>query len=392
MSDADTFASGRSWRRMVASFALAFLLLTFTLGILGGTYPHEESHVEIWSKPDAGYQSEVDKPFQSTHKVYPDQTGSISGDKSFFPNNVTCDRCCYRYTTVENGIMKILSQPELKERGCKKRLPDAMIFGVKKGGTTTLKNFLSYHPDIAFTQEELKFFTSSEDREKGLEFYRREMIYSTPDQISMEKTPAYSHYPKVPAMIAKVLPDVKLIIIMRDPVERAVSDYVHMQVTIAKKCKKGKASSKCSIENSGYFIADTFEESVIDSDGEVNYSNQLVAKGLYVIDIKRYLKYFKSEQILAIDGEAFINNPYPAVKKVEEFLGIRDYFARDHFYFDVQKGFFCLNKPIPNNCMKKAKGRPHPDVNDQTLRKLRDYYRPYNKALNQLMETDFHWS
>ncbi|XP_022083490.1 uncharacterized protein LOC110975359 [Acanthaster planci] len=336
---------------------------------------------------------------------------STQATQTFIPAQTTaeavyydiCAKCCYRYTTINNDITKVLDESQLRERGCQRRLPDAMIFGVKKGGTTTLKNFLSYHPDIAFTQEELKFFTSSKERAKGLEYYRSRMIYSTPDQISMEKTPAYSHYPKVPAMIANVLPDVKLIIIMRDPVERAVSDYVHMQVTIAKRCHKLGTSTLTSLLTNitlpkdcdfftRYEINSTFDESVIDSKGRVKDRSQLISKGVYVKDIQRYLDYFKPEQILAIDGEAFILDPYPAVKKVEQFLGIRDYFMRDHFYFDVQKGFYCLNKPIPNNCMCPAKGRPHPRVHEDTLRKLRDFYRPYNAELKQLTKLDLHWS
>ncbi|XP_038051763.1 uncharacterized protein LOC119724679 [Patiria miniata] len=315
-----------------------------------------------------------------------------------------CERCCYRYTTIDHDILKALNETELKERGCRQRLPDAMIFGVKKGGTTTLKNFLSYHPDIAFTQKELKFFTSPEERAKGMAYYRSRMIHSTPDQISMEKTPAYSHYPKVPGMIKKVLPNIKLIIIMRDPVDRAVSDFVHMQVTIAKRCQmKPLTFTQTSMlrditipegcnYSTRYEINHTFEESVIDSTGRVKADSQLISKGIYVQEIQRYLKYFKPAQILAIDGETFIKDPYPAVKLVEQFLGIRDYFTRDHFYYDVQKGFFCMNKPIPQNCMSPAKGRPHPEVREDTLQKLRDFYRPYNEKLRHLVNLDLHWS
>ncbi|XP_030839630.1 heparan sulfate glucosamine 3-O-sulfotransferase 1-like [Strongylocentrotus purpuratus] len=158
------------------------------------------------------------------------------------------------------------------------------------------------------------------------------MVYSTLDQISMEKTPAYSLHPNVPAMVKALLPDVKLIIIMRDPVERAISDFVH-DITLPKGCDFFIHSE----------INNTFEESVIDSNGRVK--------------VETIPEYFNPEQILVLDGEAFIKNPYPAVKLVEQFLGVRDYFTRDHFYYEVQKGFFCLNKPIPNNCMRRAKGR-----------------------------------
>ncbi|XP_033640370.1 heparan sulfate glucosamine 3-O-sulfotransferase 1-like [Asterias rubens] len=319
--------------------------------------------------------------------------------------NETCDTCCYHYVTINKGIVEMASEEELAEKGCQQRLPDALIFGVKKGGTTTLKNFISYHPDIAFTQSELHYFTSTTEVQKGLQYYKSKMVYSTPGQVSMEKTPAYSHYPKVPALISRTLPNVKLIIIMRDPVERAVSDFVHLQVTMAQQCPeinlhpvvgndaRGPVSlGAACFNNSKYFISDTFENSVIGLDGAIRYTNQLVSKGVYVKDIRRYLKYFKADQILALDGNAFINDPYPTVKKVESFLGIRDYFTREHFYFDVQKGFFCLTKPIPNNCMNPSKGRPHPDISEETLAKLREYYRPYNKALNDLMNVDFNWS
>ncbi|XP_038051765.1 heparan sulfate glucosamine 3-O-sulfotransferase 1-like [Patiria miniata] len=368
------------WRKRVILITVVSLLLAFSLGMLegSGTHPRRKSHIKTWSRPGAGYQLEVDKT------IPPNGDNAITHAREDF----NCDKCCYRYTTIENGILEIRSKSELQERVCKKRLPDVIIFGMKKCGTTSLKNFLSYHPDIAFTQNELTFFSSS-DRTKGVEFYRSEMVYSTPDQISIEKTPDYCHYPQVPRAIKAVLPNVKLIIIMRDPVERAISDFVHMQVSLAKKCKK---KSACRLDDPAYYIADTFEDSIIDSNGDLNFSNLLVAKGVYVTYIRRYRKYFKPEQVLALDGETFIKNPYPAVKLVEQFLGIRDYFTRDHFYYDVQKGFFCLNKPIPNNCMKESKGRPHPEVNDETLRKLRDYYRPYNKALNKLMKVDFHWS
>ncbi|XP_033640365.1 heparan sulfate glucosamine 3-O-sulfotransferase 1-like [Asterias rubens] len=381
-------------------------VITFLQNITGAkrTSPIEVATQELnWlhgdvTLPEQAY-SDIE-PHNASNASYANQTNATVIPRKAV--NEQCAKCCYSYTPIEKGIAEVFPDYALKEKGCEKRLPDAMIFGVKKGGTTTLKNFVSYHPDIAFTPKELKFFTSSTEFKKGLEYYRSQMTYSTPEQISMEKTPAYYHYPKTPSLISKTLPNVKLILIMRDPIERAVSDFVHLQVTIAKKCPYLLSSNATGMElldlingctkNSGYFMADTFEKSIINSDGEIRSSNQLIAKGVYVRDIRRYLKYFKKEQILALDGEAFINDPYPTVKKVESFLGIRDYFTREYFYFDVQKGFFCLTEPIPNNCMSASKGRPHPEIQDAVLEKLKDYYRPYNKALALLMGVDLQWS
>ncbi|XP_022083513.1 heparan sulfate glucosamine 3-O-sulfotransferase 1-like [Acanthaster planci] len=397
MKYAETSFRGR-WKKRAVWFAVVCLLLTFW--ILGRRYPTGNSIANTLSWPSDGYQLAVHKLTYSSKKNHPDRHKPMKKESwmeedSVPRENATCDKCCYRYTTIDKGLVKIRSKSDLRKRGCSKRFPDAIIFGVKKGGTTTLKNFLSYHPDIAFTQREVQFFTSTEERSKGLEYYRSRMIQSIPDQITMEKSPAYFQYRGIPALIRKALPRVKLITIMRDPVQRAISDYVHMRVTMAKKCNLTSSiapDAKCQVDSANYFIGNTFEESVINSSGEVSRTNLLVAKGVYVTVLRGYLMYFHPKQILAIDGEAFINDPYPAVKRVEQFLGIRDYFTPDHFYFEAQKGFFCLNKPIPRNCMREAKGRPHPDVDDATLLKLRDFYRPYNKALNQLMKVDFRWS
>ncbi|KAK8766705.1 hypothetical protein V5799_006523 [Amblyomma americanum] len=104
-----------------------------------------------------------------------------------------------------------------------KRLPSALIIGVKKAGTRALLEFLRLHPDVRATGPETHFFDRHYNR--GIEWYRIQMPLTLPDQITMEKTPSYFVTREVPARIRAMRPDVRLLVVVRDPVTRALSDY-----------------------------------------------------------------------------------------------------------------------------------------------------------------------
>lgn len=104
-----------------------------------------------------------------------------------------------------------------------RRLPGALIIGVKKAGTRALLEFLRLHPDVRATGPETHFFDRHYN--KGVEWYRLQMPLSLPDQITMEKTPSYFVTREVPARIRAMRPDVRLLVVVRDPVTRALSDY-----------------------------------------------------------------------------------------------------------------------------------------------------------------------
>ena len=106
------------------------------------------------------------------------------------------------------------------------RLPDFLGIGVQKGGTTTLQCLLEQHP-AAFlpAAKELHYF--SLHYALGEDWYRQQFTGAMPDQRCGEITPYYLFHPAVPARIQALLPQALLIVLLRDPVERALSQYFH---------------------------------------------------------------------------------------------------------------------------------------------------------------------
>ncbi|XP_054764061.2 heparan sulfate glucosamine 3-O-sulfotransferase 1-like [Lytechinus pictus] len=310
--------------------------------------------------------------------------------------NVSCNELminhgCYQIAQGEHEkpMYKPLDLTKLIRLNCSRRAPSAIVIGTKKSGTTTLKNFLSYHPDVAFAEKELKFINNNDLSD--LNKYIAVMPYSTPHQITMEKTPGYFIRLKVPSRIKSAIPNVKLIVIIRNPVNRAISDFVHMRYSDETRvggAKLLKRSPKPGMIR--YEVSQTFRESVLFENGSVRENNALIDTGIYVKYFRMWLQYFPLDQFLILDGEEFVKAPTPTMHRVESFLDIRPFFTEDHFYFNEEKKFHCLKKPL-NTCMSKNKGRPHPYVDEDVIEKLNDFYAPFNKKLEKLLNRTFSW-
>ena len=108
-------------------------------------------------------------------------------------------------------------------------LPNALIIGAAKCGTTSLHNYLASHPDICMSSvKETAFFVAERNWSKGLAWYRSH--FRGQARVCGESSPAYTMHPRfsgVPERIHQVIPDVKLIYLVRDPIERIRSDYAH---------------------------------------------------------------------------------------------------------------------------------------------------------------------
>jgi hypothetical protein len=206
------------------------------------------------------------------------------------------------------------------------------------------------------------------------------------NQITYEKTPFFPDR-RVPERVFKFNPSIKLILILRDPVTRTISHFAHSFYKSHKRVDSNKYNKASKL----------FEDRVLDSNGIVNKSKidfHLVGRSRYVESYKRWLKYFPKEQILVLNGENFILNPYEEIKKMEIFLNLTPFFQREHFVYDKKKGFFCLRKNLNQNrtnCMGSSKGRNHPFVSESVLLKLRNYFAPYDKELFDLLERKPFW-
>src|SRR3954468_5620489 len=110
------------------------------------------------------------------------------------------------------------------------RLPDFVVAGAAKGGTTSLFYYLKPHPQVWMPEaKELHFFSNHFDR--GIDWLRAQFVGAGADDVVGEMTPEYLEHPYAAERMASVIPDAKIVAILRHPVERA---YSHYQMQCAK--------------------------------------------------------------------------------------------------------------------------------------------------------------
>ncbi|XP_055934068.1 heparan sulfate glucosamine 3-O-sulfotransferase 1-like [Argiope bruennichi] len=257
----------------------------------------------------------------------------------------------------------------------KRRLPQCIIIGARKCGTRALLEFLNLHPMIQKATEEIHFFDDDEKYALGLDWYRRRMPYSFPGQITVEKSPAYFITPSVPERIRQMNPSVKLLLIVRDPVTRLISDYAQL------------ASNKARKERS---LA-SFEDLVLTADGSVNLGYKAVRIGMYSLFFPRWLRTFPREQIHIVDGDNLIVDPFHEIQKIEDFLGLGHRVMKKNFYYNETKGFFCVRNATADKCLNDSKGRKHPNVSSEVIRTLRMFYGPHNQHFFRQAGVTFNW-
>ena len=131
---------------------------------------------------------------------------------------------------------------------------------------------------------------------------------------------------------------------------------------------------------------------VFNKNGTINSKYKAIQGGIYHIHYKRFLKYFSTEQILVLNGEVFAEDPLPILKQVETFLGLKPHIERKHVVWNETKHFY---RPKPHDiikCLPASKGRKHPFVDNITLQAIRNYYKPYNRIFEKMMNQVFSWT
>ena len=263
----------------------------------------------------------------------------------------------------------------LRAKHTKRRLPQCLIIGTRKAGTRALLSFLDLHPQIRVAKNEVHFFDDDENYEMGMEWYRKKMPFTYPDQITMEKTPAYFSCDYVPERVYKMNSTVKLLLIVRDPIDRAMSDYLQIHEN---KVNKNKYDP-------------SFEEHVIDDDGEVDHTFNPLKRSIYFRQFLRWREWFSLDQFLIISGKNLITNPLEELRKVEDFLGLEHKIRSDNFYYNASRGFYCMRNETGEKCLAPSKGRAHPDIDPLVLRKLQEFFRPFNQKFYQMIHRDMGW-
>lgn len=205
---------------------------------------------------------------------------------------------------------------------------------------------------------------------------RNVMPRTVDGQITMEKTPSYFVTSEAPRRIHSMAKDTKLIVVVRDPVTRAISDYTQ---TLSKK------------PDIPTFEVLSFRNR---TQGLVDASWGAIRIGLYALHLQSWLRYFRLAQIHLVSGERLIVDPAGEMAKVQDFLGLARVVTEKHFVFNKTKGFPCLKKPEDSGaprCLGKSKGRTHPAIDPDVILRLRKFYKPFNVMFYQMTGQDFQW-
>lgn len=215
----------------------------------------------------------------------------LAGDGHDFD---VCQLCAPRQRThVRRGD----AEPAEPDPG---RLPNLVIIGAMKAGTTSLFNYLAHHPQIAQARDkEVRFFQDPEHR-RWLGEYQSQ--FSPGTRYRMEASP---HYTKVPCMpgaadrIAELVPDARLVYLVRDPVERIVAEYVEQ---LQWRSTTG-----------------TLEEELANAEDPRNW---IVAASRYATQLREYRRRFPAEQIKVVDLDVLAARHTETLAEIYEFLGL----------------------------------------------------------------------
>ena len=194
------------------------------------------------------------------------------------------------------------------------RLPDFLGIGTQKGGTTYLHGLLQQHPQVYLAHpKELHYFSLHHHR--GLEWYGHHFDSATADLCCGEITPYYLFHPLAAERIAATLPKVKLIVLLRDPVERALSQYFH-----SKRLGLEPLDFEEALEAEPKRLADA--EAALKR-GEAHKSHQqhsYLSRSRYEQQLFRFENLFSSEQLMFLRSEDLFDQPQRIWEQVLVFL------------------------------------------------------------------------
>lgn len=253
-----------------------------------------------------------------------------------------------------------------------RRMPDFLIIGAQKCGTTSLFNYLVQHPDIGEPhRKEISYFSYKFCR--GSSWYKSFFPIFIPGLkqdflITGEATTEYICYPNSAKRVAQAMPNLKLITLLRNPVDRAYSHYHHtkrmgmeslsFEEAITKEDERVSRYKKKILEDKNYY--------------HINYHYYTyLSRGIYADQIKDWPQLFNQEQILVLKSEDFFNRPSKTFKQVLEFLELPSWEPKQY-------------KQLNSNSYQNM-------IDSQTREKLVDYYKPHNERLYQLLDMNFGW-
>lgn len=247
--------------------------------------------------------------------------------------------------------------------------PDFLIIGTQKGGTTSLYHHLTHHPNIkAAAVKEVHYF--DEQFGRGFDWYKRHFPSNlSAGSITGEASPYYLFHPQTPRRVHELLPNIKLIVLLRNPVYRA---YSHYRMMVRRGLEQLSFPEALQAEHDR--VNDEYERMARDSSylsPDCSHYSYL-KRGLYAEQLEGWYQYFPKEQFLILNSEKLFQNPVEGCRKIYTFLNIPTW-ERDDF---------------PH----LQEGEEGSEIPADTLTWLQDYFTEPNRKLFELIGEVYDWN
>jgi len=247
------------------------------------------------------------------------------------------------------------------------RDPDFVIIGVGKAGTTSLYKYIAEHPQvIPPLEKEINFF--SHYFNCGLNWYRSYFAPEIQGQrfVTGDATPCYLMFPETDQRLFSSFPKTKLIVLLRNPVDRTISHYYDIvRATYEKRSLEEAIYSEIDI------LKDATEATLMDGSYFRRSWNYLL-NSLYVYALKRWMALFPREQFLIIKSEDLYTNSAAVVQQTFQFLDLPEHQLKSY----------------PKHYPGKYKSKP----SDEIRQTLSEYFKPHNEQLEDFLRVKFNWN
>lgn len=259
-------------------------------------------------------------------------------------------------------------------------LPDFLVIGAQRSGTSSLYKYLGRHPHVAPSlRKEVGYFSGH--YHEGESWYRAHFPLASRSAahrrlhgvklLSFEATPDYLFDPRTPSRISALLPDARFVVLLRNPVDRAYSHYLHMQ--------------RLGFEDLAFDEALDAEERRLHGDLEVldvdpdhqakewsRYS--YVARGRYALQLLRWWEHFDRDRFLIIRSEDFFESPGRILAEITDFVGV-DRWLPETF----------------SNYSYVGASPSIPDIGADLRAQLQSVFKEDNEHLAELLGRDMGW-
>ena len=259
------------------------------------------------------------------------------------------------------------------------RLPDAIIIGVKKSGTSFLLSLVQIHSNIAASEKEVFYFSNLKRKAQGVKYYKSRMTPSFPDQVTMEKSPKYWITTDTPENVKRLNPKMKIILSVREPGCRVGSDFHY----------RSRPHGVANIN---------FDEFVRSKNEKLDY---YLEPSFYDKHFENWLKSFPLNQIFIIRNEDMLIPEKLArvLRDLENFLKIPH-----EFYVNTTNDKTCVTSHYQQYLRKPRRPLlcfPHYDVINstcsydkrykETVDHLRKMFKPHVERFELLAKRKFNW-